>query len=232
MRYKKSHPIFGRFRGFLPVVIDLETGGVDAEKHPILEMAAVFLTMSENGILLPEAEFCEHVTPFEGSEIDKEALEINRIDPGHPLRFALTERDALEKLFKATRTHLEKSDCKLAFLAGHNAHFDLGFLQKAIKRCDLQEESPFHRFSVLDTVSLSALAYGQTILSIACEKSGLGFNAEEAHSALYDAHKTAELICHICNRWLYLGGWNEKTGITAPRPPQKDKKNPNPARKT
>ena len=209
----KTNPIYNRFRGFLPIVIDLETGGTNAEENPILEIAAVFVRMDANGLLTAGQEFCEHIIAFDGSKIDKESLEINRIDPDYPLRFPLEEKKVLEALIYTTQKELKATNCKRAILVGHNAHFDLAFLQKAIKRCKLQEKSPFHRFSVLDTVSLAALAYGQTILSLACERGGIGFNAEEAHSALYDARKTTELFCHIANTWLCLGGWDERTGI-------------------
>ena len=209
----KTDPIYNRFRGFLPVVIDLETGGTDVLKNPILEIAAVFVRMDTNGLLVPKQEFCEHIVAFDGSQIDKESLAINRIDPDYPLRFPLAEKEVLELLIAATRQELRATNCRRAILVGHNAHFDLAFLQKAIERCQLRDKSPFHRFSVLDTVSLAALTYGQTILSLACERSGISFNAEEAHSALYDARKTAELFCQITNHWLCLGGWDERTGI-------------------
>ena len=211
----KTDPIYNRFRGFLPVVIDLETGGTNAEKNPILEIAAVFVQMNENGLLTMGQEFCEHIIAFNGSQIDKESLEINRIDPDYPLRFPLEEKKVLQLLIDATQKELKATNCKRAILVGHNAHFDLAFLQRAIERCQLRDKSPFHRFSVLDTVSLAALAYGQTILSLACQRGGIGFNAEEAHSALYDARKTAELFCQIVNNWLYLGGWDERTGISS-----------------
>jgi ribonuclease T len=36
---------------------------------------------------------------------------------------------------------------------------------------------------------------------------GIDFDNDEAHSARYDALKTAELYCQIVNTWQELGGW-------------------------
>ncbi|MBE8182201.1 MAG: ribonuclease T [Candidatus Portiera sp.] len=202
-------PLNRRFRGFMPVVIDIETGGVDDIKNPLLEIAAVFIKLKSNGIMESANEFCDHIVPFEGSIIEEKALEINRIDPDYPLRFPREEKDVMTSLFTQISQELENNRCKRAILVGHNAHFDLGFINQAIKRCGLEDINPLHSFSVIDTVTLGSLAYGQTILALAVERAGIDFNSEEAHSALYDAHKTAELFCKIHNKWMSLGGWDD-----------------------
>ena len=209
--WHRSHrtPLNRRLRGFMPVVIDVETGGVDHTQNPMLEIAAVFVKLNRDGMMEIGDEFCDHIVPYEGSIIEERALEINHIDPDYPLRFPRPEKDVLESLFQKISQELENQRCKRAILVGHNAHFDLGFVNQAIKRCELEEVNPLHHFSVIDTVSLSALIYGQTILALACERAGIDFNSEEAHSALYDAHKTAELFCKITNRWMALGGWDD-----------------------
>jgi ribonuclease T len=89
-------------------------------------------------------------------------------------------------------------------LVGHNAHFDLGFLNAAVLRTNSKNHSSFHQFSVFDTVTLSALAFGQTVLARACKAAGLDFDGNDAHSALYDMQKTAELFCHILNSYPML----------------------------
>jgi ribonuclease T len=58
-------------------------------------------------------------------------------------------------------------------LVGHNAHFDLGFLQAAIARTGTKNQNPFHSFSVFDTVTLSAVMFGQTVLASHVFKLGL-----------------------------------------------------------
>ena len=102
--------------------------------------------------------------------------------------------DSIKKAQKAV-------GCKRTVLVGHNAHFDLGFVNAAIDRNNLKNVSPFHPFSVFDTVSLAGLAYGQTVLARACAAAGIPFDSREAHSALYDAKRTADLYCAIVNQW-------------------------------
>lgn len=192
-----------RFRGFLPVVVDVETGGFDAEHDALLEIAVVTVRMDANGRLLPEPVVSTHVEPFPGSRIDPRSLEITGIDPDHPLRGALTERLALDHVFAPIRTRMREDDCQRAVLVGHNAAFDLGFLNAAVRRCG-HKRNPFHPFSCFDTASLSGLAYGQTVLSKAAAAAGVAFDGREAHSAVYDAERTAELFCTIVNRWRQL----------------------------
>ena len=192
-----------RFRGFLPVIVDVETGGFDCERHALLEIAAVPVRMDEAGWLHPDPVVSTHVEPFAGSELDPRSLEVNGIDPTHPLRGALPEKAALEHIFKPVRAAVRAAGCQRAILVGHNAAFDLGFLNQAVRRCGYKR-NPFHPFSCFDTVSLAGLAYGQTVLSKAVLAAGLTFDSREAHSAVYDAERTAELFCSIVNRWRQL----------------------------
>jgi len=193
----------GRFRGFLPVVVDVETGGFDAEHDALLEVAAVLVTMDEAGFLHVGETVSTHVEAFPGANIDPRSLEITGIDPGNPLRGARIEREALEYIFRPVREAVREAACQRAILVGHNAAFDLGFLNHAVARTH-HKRNPFHPFSCFDTVSLAGLAYGQTVLSKAVHAAGLAFDAREAHSAVYDAERTAELFCGIVNRWRQL----------------------------
>ncbi|MBN8726839.1 MAG: ribonuclease T [Xanthomonadales bacterium] len=189
-----------RFRGFLPVVIDVETGGFDWERHALLEIAAAIIRMDEAGYLHPEPVISTHVVPFAGSELDPRSMEVNGIDPGHPFRFAVPEREALEFIFKPVRAALGANNCQRAILVGHNASFDLGVINAAVRRTG-HKRNPFHPFSAFDTVTLGGLAYGQTVLSRAVEASGQPWDAREAHTAVYDTERTAELFCRVVNRW-------------------------------
>lgn len=192
-----------RFRGFLPVIVDVETGGFDSERHALLEIAISTVRMDEEGFVHAEPVVSTHVEPFEGSLLDPRSLEITGIDPTHPLRGALPEKEALDLVFRPIRQAMRESDCTRAILVGHNAAFDLGFLNAAIRRTD-HKRSPFHPFSCFDTVSLAGLAFGQTVLSRAVEASGYSWDAREAHSAVYDTERTAQLFCDIVNRWKTL----------------------------
>lgn len=188
-----------RFRGFLPVVVDVETGGFDADRDALLEIAAVAIGMDQEGNLYPHPVVSTHVEPFPGANIDPRALEITGIDPDNPLRAALNERAALDHIFQAVRNAVRANECQRAVLVGHNAAFDLGFLNAAVRRVG-HKRNPFHPFSCFDTASLSGLLYGQTVLSKAVMAAGYSFDSSEAHSAVYDAERTALLFCRIVNR--------------------------------
>lgn len=188
-----------RFRGFLPVVVDLETGGFDADKHALLELAAVVIDCDEHGNLYKKHTIHSHIKPFDGAKIDPEALKVNGIQPNHPLRIAKTEQQALEELFAALKKYLKESNCTRAIMVAHNAMFDMGFLQAAVARCQLKS-SPFHSFSSFDTVTLGGVMTGQTVLARIAEACGLEYDTQLAHGAKYDAELTADIFCQLVNR--------------------------------
>jgi ribonuclease T len=187
-----------RFRGFLPVVIDIEAGGFNATTDALLEIAAVFIDMDAGGTLHRGATHGYHVQPFPGARLDPAALSVNGIDPYHPLRPALPERDALQRLFRAVRHAIRAYNCRRAVLVGHNSAFDLSFLNATVARADVKR-NPFHPFSTFDTVALAGAALGQTVLAKAVTVAGMDWDAGSAHSAVYDAERTADLFCYVCN---------------------------------
>lgn len=195
-----------RFRGYLPVVVDVETGGFNSQTDALLEIAATLLNFDEKRQLVPIKTIHHHVEAFEGSNIEHAALEVNGIDPYNPLRNALSEKAALQNIFTEIRHLMKNTGCKRAVLVGHNAQFDLNFVNAACERNELKR-NPFHPFTTLDTATLSALAYGHTVLRQACYLANIDFDDKEAHGALYDTEKTAELFCKIVNRWQSFGGW-------------------------
>lgn len=193
-----------RFRGYLPVVVDVETGGFDWNRHALLEIAVQPIDLDENGWLVPGEMASAHLVPAPGTEIDPKSLQVTGIDLDHPFRLAKPERDALDHVFAAVRAAVRKHDCQRAILVGHNAHFDLNFVNAAVARTQ-HKRNPFHPFSVFDTVTLAGIAYGQTVLARAVLAAGLSWNGEEAHSAVYDTERTAELFCKIANSWPRMG---------------------------
>ncbi len=206
MRIDDSHSMASRFRGFLPVVIDVETGGFNAATDALLEIAATVIEMDESGFVHPGSMESYHIKPFEGANIEQAAIDFIGINPFHPLRIAYPEEDAINKIFRSVRKAVKNQNCNRAVLVGHNAAFDLGFVMAAAERCDIKR-NPFHPFSCFDTATLAGLAYGQTVLAKACAEAGIDFDKSEAHSARYDTEKTADLFCAIVNRWKELGGW-------------------------
>ena len=187
-----------RFRGFLPVVIDVETGGFHSRTDALLEIAAVIIEVDSSGHVRRGVSHAFHVQPFEGSRMDPASLEVNGIDPWHPLRPAIPEGDALQRLFREIRVAIRSHGCRRAILVGHNAAFDLGFLNAAVERTGIKR-NPFHPFSCFDTATLAGAALGQTVLARAAQLAGIDFDSREAHSARYDAERTADLFCHVCN---------------------------------
>ena len=195
-----------RFRGFYPVVIDIETSGFDPNQNAILEIAAITLKMDEKGFLAPDETLQFNVNPFEDAILEPTALAFNGIDPNNPLRDAVDEKVALEAIFKLVRNGIKANNCSRAVIVAHNAHFDHSFLMAASERAGIKR-NPFHPFATFDTASLSGLVFGQTVLAKACEAAEMPFDHKQAHSALYDTEKTAILFCEIVNRFKRLGGW-------------------------
>ncbi|MBT1065613.1 ribonuclease T [Bowmanella sp. Y26] len=195
-----------RFRGYFPVVIDVETAGFNPLTDALLEIAAVTLKLDDNGQLVRDKTIHFHVAPFEGANLEPAALEFNGIDPHCALRGALPETEVMKELCKQIRKAQKDADCQRSVIVAHNAAFDQGFVNAAINRSAIKR-TPFHPFVSFDTTSLSALAFGQTVLIKACKAAGLAFDQAQAHSALYDAEQTADLFCIIVNKWRELGGW-------------------------
>ncbi|PIE83061.1 MAG: ribonuclease T [Candidatus Contendobacter odensis] len=211
--YSSKPSIAHRFRGFLPVIVDVETSGLDAKVNALLEIAAVIVRMDGQGYLHTARTLAHHVQPFPGARLDQASMAINGIDPDHPFRFAVSEYEALSTIFQSVRREIRETGCTRAILVGHNAFFDLSFLNAAVGRSQIKR-NPFHPFSSFDTVSLAGLMYGQTVLSRALWEAGISWNERDAHSAIYDAERTAELFCQIVNRWKDMGGW--ETGMNRP----------------
>lgn len=195
-----------RFRGYLPVVVDVETGGFNHHTDALLEIAAVILQMDDNGLLVPGEKIHHHVMPFEGANIEQAALDFTGIDPYHPFRGAVTEADAIKDIFSAIRKALRDENCNRAILVGHNAFFDRDFVNAAVERNDIKR-NPFHPFSCFDTATIGGLVVGQTVLAKVCRAAQIEFDGNEAHSAIYDAEKTADFFCWAVNRWKMVGGW-------------------------
>lgn len=197
------HPLGNRFRGYLPVIVDIETAGFNAKKNPLLEIAAVIVEPDQAGNLaITEKHQC-NIIPFKNSELDDAALKFTGIDPFHPFRMAVEEKEALNRIFAPIKAAVKRNECKRAILVGHNPAFDINFLNAAIERTQ-HKRSPFHPFSSFDTATLGGLVYGQTVLAKIAEAAGLEWDNQRAHSALYDAEQTAKLFCMICNRWKKL----------------------------
>ncbi len=189
-----------RFRGFLPVVVDVETGGFNWKTDALLEIAAVLLESGDDGTLMRGETIRYHISPFEGANLEPASLAVNGIDPDHPLRPAIDEKEALQNVFREVRRAVREASCTRAILVGHNSFFDLSFLNEAVERSSIKR-NPFHPFSSFDTATLCGVAYGQTVLARAVKAAGLPWDEDSAHSAAYDAEVTADVFCDVVNRF-------------------------------
>ena len=207
---KLTNSLAARFRGFYPVVIDVETAGFNSKTDALLEIAAVTLKMNADGELEKDETHHFHVKPFEGANIEQAAIEFNGIDPYCALRGAVDEIDMVKAICKAVRKGQKAAGCNRSVIVAHNASFDHGFFMAAIERAKYKRV-PFHPFVTFDTTSFAALTLGHTVLAEACKRAGLGFDNKEAHSAIYDTEKTADLFCYMVNRYKNLGGWPLET---------------------
>ena len=198
--FDKNPRMANRFRGYLPVIVDVETAGFNAATDALLEVSAVIVAMDESGLIDITDSKTIHVIPFEGANLEASALAFNGIDPYHPLRLAVSEHDALSKIFSMVRKAVRAQECQRAILVGHNPAFDIGFINAAAARQGIKR-NPFHPFCTFDTATLGGLAFGQTVLARAVQAAGMSWDNDQAHSALYDAERTARMFCRIVNDW-------------------------------
>jgi len=220
-----ANTLAGRFRGFYPVVIDVETAGFNNKSDALLEIAAVTLKMNDEGLLEKDQTLHFHVKPFEGANIEQAAIEFNGIDPFCALRGAVDETEMVKEICKAVRKGQKAAGCSRSVIVAHNAAFDHGFFMAAIERAKYKRV-PFHPFVTFDTTSFAALTLGHTVLAEACKRAGLGFDNAEAHSAIYDTEKTADLFCFMVNRYQQLGGWPiENPEASPPTPDESNSEN-------
>lgn len=207
MNKESKNTLKSRFRGFYPVVIDVETAGLNANTDALLEIATITLKMDEYGWLRIDDSLHFHIKSFPGAIIQPSALALNKIDINNPFRSAVTEQTALCEIFKMVNLGIKTQKCNRAIIVAHNAFFDHSFVMAAIERISNSKKNPFHPFVTFDTAALSGLVFGQTVLAKACEHAGISFDKNKAHSALYDTEKTAMLFCELVNLWKRLGGW-------------------------
>lgn len=195
-----------RFRGFLPVIVDIETSGFNPEKAAILQVGMMFVTMDDQGMLHPDELLRAEIRPFPGAQIEEANIRFIGLDPFDESRGLEEESIALPRLFKAVAKRIKREGCKKAILVGHNGSFDLTFLNAAAARFNFKR-MPFHPFSVLDTASLSALVYGHTVLALSCAAARIEFEEDKAHDAGYDTMMECKLFCALVNRFTTFAGF-------------------------
>ena len=69
-----------RIRGYLPVVIDVETAGFNENTDALLEICAIILGLDDSRNFFPKTTLHFHIEPFKGANIEPSALKFNGID--------------------------------------------------------------------------------------------------------------------------------------------------------
>ncbi len=101
-----------RFRGFLPVVIDVETGGFNSRTDALLEIAAVFIDIDASGTL---SRGCHPQLPcaaVSGCATGPGLAERHRHRSLSSVAAALPEREAIQRIFREVRHQLKAYDCR------------------------------------------------------------------------------------------------------------------------
>lgn len=177
------------------VFVDVETTGLDPDRHELLEVAAIRV----DGVHL------EPVTRFFTARIrpsapgiagaDLRALEVN----GYTAEL-WADAISLEEAMQQLAPVLEG-----AMVAGHNVRFDWAFLSRALAQCRLPVPETYHL--LLDTASLAWLLVttGRTqSLSLDAACTALGISRPSPHRALDDAAASLRVAREIRRCWSYL----------------------------
>lgn len=194
------------------VFFDLETGGLDPLRHPIIQIALVAVDGAWR-----EIEALELKIHFDRATCEASALEVNRWDPEVWKREAVSSPSALAAVTSFFRRHATVTKTArasgrpflVARVAGHNAErFDCPFLVEWFKQA--RQFCPAAAFEPLDTVSLARWASLGRQDAPKDHKLGtvaawLGVGLTDAHDALADIRATVEVAKVLCGR---LGiGW-------------------------
>ncbi|MEM6595909.1 MAG: 3'-5' exonuclease [Pseudomonadota bacterium] len=162
------------------VVLDLETTGLSVEADAIIQIGAVRVLRQS---IVPGENYETYVNP--GRPIPQASTRIHHI----------CDADVADapKLSEAGRAlhHFARD----AVLVAHNAPFDIGLLKRREAEIGVVWDHP-----VLDTVLLSAVAFGTTeqhSLDALCERLGIKIAPQERHTALGDARATAKALIHL-----------------------------------
>lgn len=161
--------------------IDLETTGLDPDRHEILEVAVIRVDAKE---LHPLDEVECRVRPVRIAEADPTALDLGGYSPQ-----AWANAPSLAEAMERIAPLLEGT-----ILAGHNVAFDRGFLESAWQAVGSRPEGM--DYHLLDTATLawplwSAGAIVRLSLDEVCEC--LGITREPAHRAVTDARCCLEV---------------------------------------
>ncbi len=175
--------------------IDLETGGLDAKRDPIL---AVGMVPVRGGVIDLGGGYESLVRPDAGAAITPESVRAHQLVPGD-----VREAPPLAVVLREVNSRLRQG----ALLA-HHAGIEVSFLRRAYATVDLVWPRP----RVVDTAELllaldrrARFLYpdhvdGDPVLELQAARRRLGLPEYPAHRALFDAVAAAELFLVLRRR--------------------------------
>lgn len=180
------------------VVFDVETTGLSVVHDVIIELAAVKI---KNGEIVDR--FSEFANPHR--PLSQHIIELTHITDD-----MLKDAPEIDDVISRFLQFIE--GCTLV---AHNARFDMGFLQEAVKRIGKERVNN----PVIDTLELARFLYPSMKnhrLNTLADK--LGVTLEQHHRAIYDAETTGHILWKMLletveNKGIeYLHQLNENTG--------------------
>lgn len=172
--------------------IDLETTGLDPEKHEIIEIGGIIVKQihHENGQSELEVleEFVMKVKPEHIETADPESLLVNGYKADEWI-FAIDLPQAMKVLAEKTEGDI---------LVAQNVAFDWLFLEKAFAKTGVTNKMDFHRLDLL-SMAYTKLYHDDKAkrFSLRALAEYYGVKNEKAHSALSDIRATYEIYRKI-----------------------------------
>lgn len=198
------------------IVLDVETGNLNAETSPITQLALEIIEPTNFKILESYDTF---VKPYDDLVIVQDALNSSRVTMDE-INKGITADKLLEKLVEIIKRHIPKGSKKgknLPILVGHNINFDRSFLSYLFKRRSKHVDE-FLSSLMYDTLRMSQdiemldkdSAKLSNKLEVVCERYGIKLKA--AHGAPADVVATRLLFTHFMKNLRNANSREKKVG--------------------
>ncbi len=171
------------------VALDIETTGLDALVHEIIEVGCVLFSFNvKKKIFEVEESFDIKIKPQHIELANPISLKVNGYQESL-WTDALTPEKALKKISQKITGRV---------MVGHNAGFDYSFFNTACKKYGVVNTLHYH---VLDTLSMAYVVLYNNVdatrLSLQYLCDFYGIENKKAHTALADAQATYELFVKL-----------------------------------
>lgn len=178
------------------IVYDCETGGLDENKNPITQYAAIVL----DGRTLKELDRWEtFVKPYAGLVIEQDSLDRTMVSMSD-INKGLDVKDFISTAIEFWETHRAKTKNKemgRLIPVGHNIPFDNRMLNWALNFLKKGNMDTWSYPNFIDTLAISKLAFGingdeKINLGASCERAKIKLT--DAHGAMNDVEATSDLL--------------------------------------